>query len=135
MAEGNPGRLSQANAVSDDEFVEHARYVAFPFRSLGDEWKMKLAIIFQMTYVGSPSIYYGDEVGLTGGTDPDDRRTFNWNSSSWNQNLLTLYETMIKARKPVSAFSDGSFKTLLIDDTNKLYSYGRWDGSIGRLWF
>jgi alpha-glucosidase len=88
---------------------------------------MKLAIIVQMTYVGSPAIYYGDEVGLTGNNDPDNRRTFNWKSSSWNQNILKLYQTLIAARKQVSAFADGSFKTLLTDDANKLYGYGRWD--------
>ncbi len=35
----------------------------FLFRADGDEWKMKLAIIVQMTYVGAPAIYYGDEIG------------------------------------------------------------------------
>jgi alpha-glucosidase len=101
----------------------------FLWRAEGDEWKMKLAIIVQMTYVGAPAIYYGDEIGLTGNNDPDNRRTFNWDSSTWNQNLLSLYKTLIQVRKQVSAFTDGSFKTLLINDANKLYSYGRWDAN------
>lgn len=118
-----PTQLAMMNSLSTHDTAR------FLWRAGGDEWKMKLAIILQMTYVGAPSIYYGDEVGLTGNNDPDNRRTFNWNSSSWNQNLLTLYQSLIKVRKQVSAFTDGSFKTLLIDDTNKLYSYGRWDAN------
>ena len=40
--------------------------------------KMRLAVFFQMTYPGSPAIYYGDEVGLTGGDDPYNRGTYPW---------------------------------------------------------
>jgi alpha-glucosidase len=116
-----PTQLAMMNSLSTHDTER------FLWRAGGDEWKMKLAIIFQMTYVGSPAIYYGDEIGLTGGNDPDDRRTFNWNPSTWNQTLLSLYKTMISVRKSVSALNDGSFKTLLTDDANKLYSYGRWD--------
>lgn len=118
-----PTQLAMMNSLSTHDTSR------FLYRAGGDEWKMKLAIIFQMTYTGAPAIYYGDEVGITGSNDPDNRRTFNWNSSTWNNNLLTLYQTLIKARKAVSAFVDGSFKTLLIDDNNKLYSYGRWDAA------
>jgi alpha-glucosidase len=118
-----PAQLAMMNSLSTHDTAR------FLWRAGGDEWKMKLAIIFQMTYVGSPAIYYGDEIGLTGNNDPDNRRTFNWDSSTWNQTLLTLYKTLIKVHKQVSAFRDGSFKTLLVDDANQLYSYGRWDAS------
>jgi glycosidase len=40
--------------------------------------RLRLAVFFQMVFPGSPSIYYGDEVGLTGGDDPDNRRTYPW---------------------------------------------------------
>jgi len=43
-----------------------------------DVSRMKLALLFQFTYVGAPSIYYGDEIGLTGDKDPDCRRAFPW---------------------------------------------------------
>lgn len=119
-------RLAQLAMMNSLSTHDTARFL---WRAGGDEWKMKLAIIFQMTYVGSPAIYYGDEIGLTGNNDPDNRRTFNWDNSTWNQTLLTLYKTLIKVHKQVSAFRDGSFKTLLVDDANQLYSYGRWDAS------
>jgi alpha-glucosidase len=118
-----PAQLAMMNSLGTHDTAR------FLWRAGGDEWKMKLAMILQMTYVGAPAIYYGDEVGLNGGNDPDNRRTFSWNTSTWNQTLLGLSKTLIRTRKQVSAFSDGSFKTLLVDDPNKLYSYGRWDGS------
>ena len=118
-----PTQLAMMNSLTTHDTAR------FLWRAGGDEWKMKLAIIFQMTYVGSPAIYYGDEVGLTGNNDPDNRRTFNWDTSSWNQNILSLYKTLIATRKQVSALRDGSFKTLLIDDSSQLYSFGRLDSS------
>lgn len=118
-----PTQLAMMNSLSTHDTAR------FLWRAGGDEWKMKLAIILQMTYVGAPSIYYGDEVGRTGNNDPDNRRTFNWDMSTWNQTLLKLYQKLIQTRKTVSAFTDGSYKTLLTDDTNKLYSYGRWDAN------
>jgi alpha-glucosidase len=116
-----PTQLAMMNSLSTHDTAR------FLWRAGGDEWKMKLAIIFQMTYVGAPSIYYGDEVGRTGNNDPDNRRTFNWDMSTWNQTLLKLYQKLIQTRKQVSAFTDGSYKTLLTDDANKVFSYGRWD--------
>jgi len=40
--------------------------------------KLRLAVFFQMTYPGSPAIFYGDEVGVTGGDDPYNRGTYPW---------------------------------------------------------
>lgn len=94
-----------------------------------DVWKMYLASIFQMTYVGSPSIYYGDEIGMTGGADPDNRRTFEWDSTKWNQSVLDLYKKLISIRKQYPALQTGSFKTLLVNDTTKGYAFGRWDAN------
>jgi alpha-glucosidase len=116
-----PTQLAMMNSLSTHDTSR------FLFRAGGDEWKMKVAIILQMTFVGAPAIYYGDEIGTTGDNDPDNRRTFNWDTSAWNATILDIYRTMIQARKEVSAFRDGSFKTLLIDDPSNLYAYGRWN--------
>ncbi|MBI3761980.1 MAG: glycoside hydrolase family 13 protein, partial [Chloroflexi bacterium] len=53
----------------------------------GDESALRLATLFQMTYPGAPSIYYGDEIGLDGGSDPDCRKTMPWGESQWNTGL------------------------------------------------
>lgn len=114
-------QLSMMNSLSTHDIPR------FLNRAGEDVWKLYLAAIFQMTYVGSPSIYYGDEIGMTGGADPDNRRTFEWDSTKWNQNLLNLYKKLISIRKQYGALQSGSFKTLLVNDTTKGYAFGRWD--------
>lgn len=57
----------------------------------GDTHKVELANLFLFTYPGAPSIYYGDEVGLEGGKDPDNRRAFPWVSSQWNTRLRNSF--------------------------------------------
>lgn len=73
-----------------------------------DTTKLKLAVAAQMTYIGAPMIYYGDEIGMTGGRDPDCRKTMRWDSSTWNKDLLNWYKTLIRLRKENELFSRGS---------------------------
>lgn len=98
----------------------------FMFRAQEDKWKAYEAAIFQMTFVGAPMIYYGDETGMTGGKDPDCRRTFNWNFNK-GEHLFPLYKKMTQIRKENSALRRGTFETLLLDDQNAIFSYGRMD--------
>jgi alpha-glucosidase len=101
----------------------------FLHRADGDIWKLKLAAIFQMTFVGAPKIYYGDEIGLTGGRDPDNRRTFNWNEATWNTAIFDLYRNLILIRNSQPALRTGSFRQLLVDNANRIYSFGRWNST------
>ena len=95
----------------------------------GDKARLKLLVILQMTLPGAPSIYYGDEVGLPGGSDPDDRRTYPWadQGGSPDTTLYNHFKTVIGLRNAHSALRGGDVQTLLVDDTNNLYSYLRWD--------
>ena len=101
----------------------------FGTRAGGDIWKTYLALIFQMTYVGTPTIYYGDEYGMQGGADPDNRRTFDWTVGTSTNSAVALTQQLIAIRNAYPALRTGSFMTLLTDDTNKLYAYGRFDAS------
>lgn len=101
----------------------------FLYRASGDIWQLKEAAIFQMTFVGAPMIYYGDEIGLTGGPDPDNRRTFNWDNTTWNTEIFNLYKQLISIRKSYPALRTGSFKTLLVDNARGIYAFGRWDAT------
>lgn len=101
----------------------------FGTRAGGDIWKTYLALFFQMTYVGTPTIYYGDEYGMQGGADPDNRRTFDWTVGTSTNSAVALTQKLIAIRNAYPALRTGSFMTLLTDDTNKLYAYGRFDAS------
>lgn len=98
----------------------------FMHRTEGDKWKMYEAAIFQMTFVGAPMIYYGDEIGMTGDKDPDCRRTFNWNYNK-SDHLPNLYKKLGQIRKENSALRRGSFETLMLHDDNELYAFSRMD--------
>ncbi len=95
----------------------------------GDINKLKLAVLMQMTYVGAPMVYYGDEIGMVGGKDPDCRHTMIWDSTKWKGNLLAWYRTMCRLRDEHPVFRRGTFKTILVDTTNKLFGFVREDGS------
>lgn len=118
-----PVQQVMANFLSSHDITR------FGTRAGGDIWKTYLALFFQMTYVGTPTIYYGDEYGMQGGADPDNRRTFDWTVGSITNSAVALTQKLITIRKTYPALRTGSFMTLLTDDTNKLYAYGRFDAS------
>jgi cyclomaltodextrinase / maltogenic alpha-amylase / neopullulanase len=79
----------------------------------GDTSALRLATLFQMTYPGAPSIYYGDEIGLTGGHDPLNRGAFPWDDGdSWDRELLHDFQRFIALRKAHPALRRGSFAFL-----------------------
>ncbi len=82
----------------------------------GDETALRLATMFQMTYPGAPSVYYGDEIGLTGGHDPLNRGAFPWDSASWNTGLLHDFQRLIALRKSRVALRRGSYTPLLSEN-------------------
>ena len=78
--------------------------------------RMKLAIVFQFTYIGVPYIYYGDEVGLSGGEEPQSRKCMIWNYEKQNFELLELYKKMIRIRKENKTLIYGDYKTIYCKD-------------------
>lgn len=77
-----------------------------------DKKRMKLAATFQLTYMGAPCIYYGDEIGMTGGNDPDCRKPMVWDEAKQDRELFQFYKTMISLRKENRALRDGTFAFL-----------------------
>jgi len=104
----------------------------------------KLVLVFQMTYLGAPSVYYGDEAGMWGGDDPDDRKPMLWpemqyedetthpygaprprDVNKFDQSLFDFYKKVIGIRKSSAAFTAGSFHTLMTDDQREVLVYLR----------
>ena len=84
---------------------------------------MKEAITFQMTWPGAPTIYYGDEIGMTGWTDPDNRRPFRWDDM--NEDILSYHKCLINIRLSRKIFKSGSLDYLYMG--YGLICYGRWN--------
>ena len=95
----------------------------------GDVDKLKLAVLFQMTYLGIPTIYYGDEIGMTGGRDPGCRHTMMWDTTKWNSNLRAWYREMITMRNTYGVFRRGTVRTIIADSTKNLYVFTRRDSA------
>ena len=105
----------------------------------------KLFIIFQMTYVGAPMVYCGDEVGMWGANDPDCRKPMVWDDMKYddesflpnqnkraepdkveaNNDLCEHYKKLIRLRNENIALQLGSFETVLIDNKKELYAFSR----------
>src|SRR5438270_10210892 len=62
--------------------------------------RLRLAVFFQMTFPGAPAVFYGDEVGVTGGEDPFNRVTYPWTDLGGKPDigLLADYKTLVKLR-------------------------------------
>ncbi|MCI9377395.1 MAG: glycoside hydrolase family 13 protein [Eubacterium sp.] len=82
---------------------------------------MREAAFIQMTWPGAPTLYYGDEAGLCGFTDPDNRRTYPWGNE--NQGLIDLHRELILIHKQNEAFRTGSF--LFLDGEDHFLCYTR----------
>ncbi len=78
----------------------------------GNVEKMKALVGLQMTFVGAPMIYYGDEIGMTGGRDPLNRRCMIWNEHKWNSDLHDWYKLLVKIRNETPAIKLGSYVPL-----------------------
>ena len=110
-----------------------------------DEIKIqKLIVLFQMTYLGAPMIFYGDEAGMWGASDPDERKPMLWkdmiyddevshpfgferprDKNEFNQDLFDYYKALIRIRKEHPALTLGDFKTMLTDDRRNLFIFER----------
>ena len=71
---------------------------------------MREAVAVQMTWVGAPTVYYGDEAGVCGFTDPDSRRTYPWGQE--NRELVEFHKEMIRIHKREKPLRTGSLKML-----------------------
>ncbi|TMU50394.1 glycoside hydrolase family 13 protein [Flagellimonas algicola] len=104
----------------------------------------KLFILFQMTYVGAPMIYYGEEVGMWGANDPDCRKPMIWDDIQFqdetfnpdgsirhpdevkvNQQLAQYYKQLIAIRTREASLRRGTFNTIISNDRKNVFAFER----------
>ena len=103
------GRTATAGAEAANEGISNA--------------VMREAVLFQFTWLGAPTIYYGDEAGVCGWTDPDNRRTYPWGHE--DQDMIDFHRRMIRIRRNCHEFKHGSIKPL--GNTRGVIAFGRFD--------
>ena len=81
----------------------------------GDRELAKLGAAIQFTWIGEPSIYYGEELGMQGGKDPENRRGMEWSKATPDNDILNCYRKLIQARHRTKAFSEGKAEFLFTD--------------------
>jgi hypothetical protein len=87
----------------------------------------RIASLIQFTLPGAPTVFYGDEVALTGDDDPDDRRTYPWADlgGSPDTDMLGHYTALAALRRDNPALTEGDLRFLLADDASGVAAYGR----------
>jgi glycosidase len=89
--------------------------------------RLRLASLIQFTVPGMPTIYYGDEAGVTGDDDPDDRRTYPWPDTGGTPDteLIAHYRALAALRRAVPALTAGDIRFLLADNRAGVVAYAR----------
>lgn len=82
---------------------------------------LRQAVLMQFTLPGAPTIYYGDEAGLCGFTDPDNRRTYPWGKE--DHELIAYHKELIRIHKEVAELMNGSLR--IVHSEGALIAYGR----------
>ncbi len=107
----------------------------------------KLMVVFQMTYLGSPVIYYGDEAGMWGPNDPCNRKPMLWPELSYDdeavfpnepdrahektgfdREMFEHHKKLTGLRKKYPALSKGAYRTVVADDLNSVFGFERYNG-------
>ncbi len=120
--------LSYLDGIGDDRTQKdiNSAFPTYENTSALAKQRQYLVSFLQFTYAGAPTIYYGDEIGMTGSDDPDDRRAFEWGKG--NEELVTWYATLANIRSQYSALRTGSVESFDSGSENVL-AYVRRDAN------
>lgn len=86
---------------------------------------MKLASVIQFTFSGVPSIYYGDEIGMDGGEDPDCRKCMEWDEAKQDRELFRFYAELVRLRLAHRALRSGTYEVLCAESGKPVLAYAR----------
>ena len=106
----------------DQESHLNNRNIDAELKAKEDKNKYKLAVLFQMTFPGMPSIFYGDELEISGVLEKDYRKPMPWGKKS---DLFEFYKDLISLRKEIVALRDGKYRCISAKQGSKVYAYER----------
>ncbi len=92
----------------------------------GDRALKRMALTFQIAYPGNPLIYYGEENGMNGSGDPDNRRPMVWNEKYWDWKFREFVINTMKLRKKEPALNGGKYLKVTTDPTSPLIGFIRY---------
>lgn len=129
-----PSLLVAMNELSNHD---HSRFLTRTNRRVGrvanagpeaaergvDRAVMREAVVMQMTWIGAPTVYYGDEAGLCGWTDPDNRRAYPWGHE--DREMIRFHKEAIRIHRDYQALKTGSI--MMVYTEPGILSYGRFD--------
>ena len=96
-----------------------------------DDAAQRLALMLQITLPGAPCIYYGDEIGMSAGDDPDCREAFPWHEeASWNGDLLDFYRRATRLRRELPQLRRGDYRTLLAAESLLAFERATDEGTV-----
>ena len=127
-----PSLMVSMNELSNHDhsrFLTRTNHMAGRVQKLGyeaaglyvNEAIMREAVVMQMTWIGAPTLYYGDEAGVVGFTDPDNRRTYPWGNE--NKELIAFHKEAIRIHKECEALKYGSLE--ILGGKDHVLMYGR----------
>lgn len=97
-----------------------------------DDYMYNAAVLLQMTYLGAPMVFYGEEAGYirepeTGVGTVQSFYAMDWDASNWNMSRLNFYKSLGELRESYSSVKTGVVNMLGSDVENNTITYGRWD--------
>jgi cyclomaltodextrinase / maltogenic alpha-amylase / neopullulanase len=89
--------------------------------------KLKLLYVFQLSFTGTPCIYYGDEIGMTGGQDPGCRKCMEWNRDAQDRDLFNHIKKLLTLRRENSTFTANDIHFIAADKISNHIIYTKKD--------
>ena len=112
--------LSYLDGIGDDRADKtlNAAFPTYAKTSAAAKARQYLVAFLQFTYAGAPTIYYGDEIGMVGSDDPDDRRAMEWGKG--NRELVEWYAKLAAIREAYPALRTGDVQPVDLENSNLL---------------
>ena len=106
--------LAQLNLMDSHDMPRFLSMVS------GNKDAFRLATLFQMTYPGAPCIYYGNEIGMMGGREPENRAPFPWDESRWDHDLRNWFKTFAHIRREHQVLRTGEYVPVFAENRQLL---------------